>query len=360
MKRLALALILLATPAVADTDKISLANLPACTAGNPISLWVLDSVDANTCDPEQLGTSDAHCCCANGAWASCAGSGSGGGGNLTLDLDADGGSDSTALAEIEIDNNIERLFAKEPSADILRLDAKAATDRYLSVGPSSLGTAGCEFDGSICSYTVVSGTASCAGTVDLYAATSGVEVCDISTRNGELLLQAGNGTGDDVFLKVDYTIPDGKGVLWKMSGATQGINNSSQCGVGVNNNDTSPQSGAWFEILLDAQSLGQRALMQSSVGTIGPASLADDVYEHLWGAIVRRDESTDHVYWAWVSVNGGTSWHYLGRSSHASTTMDNVWIYCDTRTAFTTNTPPVSIVSFDYIYEVDDNLFNPY
>src|SRR5690606_2150495 len=60
------------------TDKISLANLPACTAGNPISLWVLDSVDANTCDPEQLGTSDAHCCCANGAWAACGGSGGSG------------------------------------------------------------------------------------------------------------------------------------------------------------------------------------------------------------------------------------------------------------------------------------------
>ena len=80
MKRILFALLLVAAPALGHDDRISLADLPTCNAGSPISVWVLDSVDDATCDPEQTGTAEAHCCCSNGTWAACS-SGSGGSGD---------------------------------------------------------------------------------------------------------------------------------------------------------------------------------------------------------------------------------------------------------------------------------------
>lgn len=163
---------LAASSAMAHERRIRAGDLPTCSETTPDSVWLLDAASATTCDGT-TGEYEAHCCCANGAWAACEGSSSGvadgdkgditvassgaswtidadavtesdlkavdaaadeecltyetttgdfewqacgSGGSLTLDLADDGSNESTALSELATDND-DYSVVTEPSAD---------------------------------------------------------------------------------------------------------------------------------------------------------------------------------------------------------------------------------------------------
>lgn len=69
---------LAASSAMAHERRIRAGDLPTCSETTPDSVWLLDAASATTCDGT-TGEFEAHCCCANGAWAACGGSGGGSG-----------------------------------------------------------------------------------------------------------------------------------------------------------------------------------------------------------------------------------------------------------------------------------------
>lgn len=74
-----------ATAPAAAQDRILASARPpatACPAGGPLQVWLLQQSSATDCDNTVSGTTDALCCCNNGAWAACATS-SGGSGTVT-------------------------------------------------------------------------------------------------------------------------------------------------------------------------------------------------------------------------------------------------------------------------------------
>jgi len=350
VKRLALALILLATPAIADTDKISLANLPACTAGNPISLWVLDSVDANTCDPEQLGTSDAHCCCANGAWASCAGSGSGGG-NVTLDLGDDGGNDSTAIAEIATIRDRYGIVT-EPSADKALFDFAPIDDRYLAGPPASPGTPDDEFDSGTLNgkWTAVGGCSP--GTADPYAIQgTDFSIYDLSFRPGWLTIQVADDTNDVCQFYQEYTIQDGSGVYVKAAHPGSGIANSMQFDFAINSSTTGPLTGTYLDGLLDAESTGVRLY---ALGSSGSDYIGWTYTELVAYFAITRVGTT---YYVWASLSGGTNWHLL-KAMTIATPPTHLWIGVRVGGNYSAGAI-IRMVHVDWIRLGDDNPYTP-
>lgn len=350
----------------------TVANLPTCTDGSPWIVLVVDGASSTDCSTGS-GSTEAVCTCRDGVIAGL--STSGGSSNsfetqnvdngtdpvadsstdtlnwtsgtgititgdsstdtitiastipdLTLDLGDDGGNDSTALAEIATIYDRYGIVT-EPSADKALFDFAPVDDRYLSGPPASPATPDDEFNGSLAgSWTVVSGGS---GTVDPHSNASAVEVYDLSTRSGLILIQVGNDTGDDVLFRQDYTVPDGSLVVAMFYPALTSGGNAAQCGIGLNDNDTAPTSGNTMEIILDAQAAGVRVLVQSTGATSGNG-IADDSTGQVALAITRVDAGANKAYAGWASFNGGVTWAHVDTATH-SATLDNLWLFCDTR-----------------------------
>lgn len=266
---------------------------------------------------------------------------------IVLDLDNDGSDESTSISEIA-DTNDRYGITEEPSANLLLFDWTPVDDRYLTGPPSSAGTIDDEFNGSIKGgWTVVDGAS---GTVDMHLNSSGYNVYDTSTRSGWVLFQVGSATGDDVLLRQDYELPDGSSVVVMFAPPSTSGSNGAQCGIGINDNDTAPLTGNYIEIIADQQAAGARALVQSGGSGTGTGNgIADDSFGTIALAITRVDSGANKSYAGWASFNGGASWQHVDTSIHTDT-LNNFWLYCDTRTAHLAgqNDP---IIPFDWVRE---------
>lgn len=75
--KLALLLSLLAASAAAQLPPVDATKRPVCVDGKPWSIWLLNESSSSDCDAVAGGTSEAFCCCKEGAVAACASGGSG-------------------------------------------------------------------------------------------------------------------------------------------------------------------------------------------------------------------------------------------------------------------------------------------
>lgn len=321
--RAAIVLTLTAAP-VLGQQALKIATAAAlCTDGSPRIYAVVDATSSSDCATGG-GSTDNLCSCLGGVLADFGGGGSGT--SVALDLDNDSSNESTGLEKIA-DTRDRYGITDEPSANVLLFDWAPLDDRYLAGPPASPATPDDEFNGSLGgSWTVVSGGS---GTVDPHSNASAVEVYDLSTRSGFLLIQVGNDTGDDVLLRQDYTLPDGSLVVAMFYPQLTSGGNAAQCGIGLNDNDTLPTSGNTMEIILDAQAAGVRVLVQSTGATSGNG-IADDSTGQVALAITRVDAGANKAYAGWASFNGGVTWAHVDTATH-SATLDNLWLFCDTR-----------------------------
>lgn len=195
-------------------------------------------------------------------------------------------------------------------------------------------------------WTVVSGAS---GTVDLFETGTSVAEYDLATRSGWLLLQVGKNSGNAVSLRQDYTLPDGSSIVAALavnsggSNAAVTTNNSLDCGLNVNNNNTSAVSGTYTGLYLDAQAaLGPRPLVVSSVGSTlnGP-----DSWVPLGGVAWLRISRVGLNYSHFVSADSGLTWFPLGIKTLGSA-ADNVWVYCSMDATITGQVP---ISGFDWV-----------
>lgn len=202
-------------------------------------------------------------------------------------------------------------------------------------------------------WTVVSGAS---GTVDLFETGTSVAEYDLATRSGWLLLQVGKNSGNAVSLRQDYTLPDGSSIVAALavnsggSNAAVTTNNSLDCGLNVNNNNTSAVSGTYTGLYLDAQAaLGPRPLVVSSVGSTlnGP-----DSWVPLGGVAWLRISRVGLSYSHFVSADSGLTWFPLGIKTLGSA-ADNVWVYCSMDATITGQVP---ISGFDWVRLGTNNL----
>lgn len=237
--------LLFASPARGEVYFVAdLAGL-GCVDGSPREATVIDGTDATDCSTG-LGTTEVKCLCLDGAWIGVAtGSGGGGGGyttcqeegssltqrstinfvgssitcadaggktvctltdatgqSITLDLGDDGGNDSTALAEVAPVNDYYGVLT-EPSADKLEIDLGKIVPPGLDATSEPAPTWECEFDGDICSGTMVGlGTTSnpVSGTLDPLATVTGDPLYSYTYRDGQLCLQSDESSGQTIAL----------------------------------------------------------------------------------------------------------------------------------------------------------------
>ena len=183
-------------------------------------------------------------------------------------------------------------------------------------------------------------TSGAPGTVNMFGqSTSGVY--DSTSKPNALLMQASSG---GVTIRQDYTIPDGSCLIAKVSitgladSASAWNNNEMGISVALNDNDTSPTSGAYIYGQIDSESNAVRAVAYASTGLIGemPDLAGYSPLKYHYYKIARSGTS----YTVYVSFDGH-SWNPFGTAA-VGTVLNNVWISY-TSTAGTVATPIAEI-----------------
>lgn len=375
----------------------TVANLPSCVDGSPWIVLVVDGASSTDC-ATGASTTEVVCTCKDGTIAGLSTSGgssnsfvtmnvdngtdpvadsstdtlnlvSGTGITITgdsstdtitiastasavvLDLDADGGTDSSGITQIESRNNYERVFADEPSADVLRLNGKPQ-DNYASEcafgntpdDDFASGTLGAQ-------WTAASGAS---GTVDLLE-TGNVSEYDLASSPGYLLTQAGLSATQEVHLRQDYTLPDGSSFIVKMLTNRSGLANGIGAGIAINSTDSNWESGTYLTIHLDQEG-PQAARVISYDGTvIGPGSGTATYWQQSFPVIfwrILRDGLDYHTFYS----DNGVTWNWVATKTFGSA-ADNVWIFHQSNG--TNAGMKAAIIAWDWSC-LGDNDMNPF
>lgn len=276
--------------------------------------------------------------------------GGGGGTDVALDLGDTGSPQSLAINEIA---TIYDRFsvATEPSPDKLLLDFNRLDDKYLSPYPSSPATPDDEFDSGTLNgkWTVVAGTS---GTISPYAITGSGDfaIYDLASRPGWIMMQAGDDTTDVVQLRQDYTLPDGSAIYVKVACPSLAAPNSFQVDFSVNQSDTSPFTGTYTAVIMDAENFGYRIYFDGT-GT----DLA--TVEGTFGTVIMAIARDGLDYHLWASINYGESWIPGTISTFASEATD-LWIGVRPA-AVQASGRKFPIASFDWVRLGDMNVYSP-
>lgn len=177
---------------------------------------------------------------------------------------------------------------------------------------------------------------------------------DLTTRQGSLLLQAGSDGTRNIYLRQDYTLPDGHSIVMAldlavfvdMGSSSWGWgNNDQRVGVVLNTDDSDPEGVATSGVLyfmFDTNS-GEASYKTFHVNTSSSTTAAGDV-PWQFGTAYLRIARSGLVYRWFISFNG-RSWSPLG-SATMQAAPSNVWIYCRNGGAMGT---PVPIHGVDWI-----------
>lgn len=196
-------------------------------------------------------------------------------------------------------------------------------------------------------WTVVSGSS---GTVSLFESAN-VSKYDLTTRPGNLLMQVGQTGAQEVMLRQDYTLPDGKSIIASispalMSDAESGIeNNELQIGISLNDNDTGHAAGNSSEAFFDANADGWRVIHvihnggSTTVGSFPNGAMPDPAKKMYFR--ISRVGSSYTVFWS----GDGSTWFPL-TSDTPAVTFDNVWIWAESSATFG---DPIPIQVFDWV-----------
>jgi len=270
------------------------------------------------------------------------------GSSLSLDLDADGGTDSSGLTTLEATNNHERWFLGEGTADVATFDAKAATDQALS-RKGTTDTPDDEFNSTTldAKWTVDAG--GCAsGTVDLLE-TGDVEIYDLASQPGWLLVQAGSTASHLCAFSQAYTIPDNTSLILKAAmSQVPSTNNAHQYGLSLCDNSACAN---YVQLVID-QDLNAHRVLYQEVGTAtgtGTSAYVDASFIYL------RIARSGTTYFGFASTNGVT-WSSVGSfAAAAAATHVQLSVSGTTHPAYMT----VTIAAFDWI-RLGSNGLNPW
>lgn len=387
---------LVAVAAEAHETKVRAPFPAVCPAGSPLRAWVVNGSTATDC-VSGGGTYQVDCCCTNNAWAACA-SATGGGGyttvqeegssltqrdtvnfvgtsitcadsggktvctltdatgtSITLDLGDDGGNDSTALAEIATTNDNGGAFT-EPSADKMLVDVAKLRPASADNPLESAATWACEFDGSICSGSLVgTGTTSnpVAGTIDLLASVTPDPVYSFSFLPGKLCIQSDESTNQTIDL------------YWSRTPAT---NATFLVKVDFQNRDLSTTEGT-VELGLKYTSDANESVWSNVYG--GGSGFLPRIYVENNGAFtivngIARSEKTLDPTTSWMVVWKVGNVYHGGWMSHAdglltplsSVTKTTVTTFDELHLRFlTANDSPSIVWCVDYVRYYDSLVY---
>ncbi len=195
-------------------------------------------------------------------------------------------------------------------------------------------------------WTAVTGSS---GTVSLVE-TSNVTKYDLTTRPGTLLVQSGRGGAQDVELRQDITLADGKSVVMMVAcpmplddiGADA---QDFEIGLSLNDNDSGPEAGNFSRLIVAASSsvVGVSAFdgttVRRSYTSTSPTGTSNDQLFYL--RIIRSGTN----YLPFFS-RGGQAWSPLGGGFAVGATLSNVWIYARNDGAYTDAFIPVAAIDW--------------
>jgi hypothetical protein len=212
-----------------------------------------------------------------------------------------------------------------------------------------------EFEGGTldAQWTVVAGAS---GTVSILELAN-VAKYDLATRDGFILLQAGQTAGQTVSLRQDYTVPDGSSIILALAPAlaldgSSWTNNEFWVGMWLNDNDTDYDAGTYQGLFIDVNTGGGSLLYYDGAinGSTATGAFAAVVGQTIYLRIARSGT----IYYGFYSFDGAT-WVPMGASDN-STTYTNVWIAVEAKA---TSNDPIPIQAVDFI-RLGSNALDPW
>lgn len=190
-------------------------------------------------------------------------------------------------------------------------------------------------------WTAAAGTS---GTVS-HLETGNVAKYDLATRDGWLLMQAGNGGSQSVELRQDYTLGDGASIVAAISPSMLAdaahSNNEWWVGLGVNDTDTSFDAGNYAAVFFDVNGGSgdtNRIIFYSG-------SAVQGTFQWDGGQIIyMRIDRSGSTYYGFISYDG-SAWVGLGAITPGATAT-NVWLFADNRASVTGEPVPVHAVKW--------------
>lgn len=202
-------------------------------------------------------------------------------------------------------------------------------------------------------WVVVSGTR---GTVNLFGTAGGIY--DLVSAPGLLCTQILNGS--NVFLRQDFTLPDGCSIVVAgapsimMLGQSGVVNNSIHLYLGVNDDDTGFTSGNYSYIGFDTNTDGYRILAGGSnvASSSGTPSAAAEASVDVGDTYYFRISRVGLLYYPSFSKNG-LVWN-LGNPSTFAAAGSNIWLISES----VANTgSPRPIMTWDWIRMGSNKMF---
>lgn len=193
----------------------------------------------------------------------------------------------------------------------------------LASAKSAADTPDDEFDSSTLDgkWTAVSGSS---GTAALLTAGSAVtELYDLTTRPGWLIMQCG--TGDDVALRQDYTLPDGSSIVLAVAvgtGETSGGDNQAFA-LRLNDDDSSSVAGEFVALMVEQD--GTAFNIQGNSDTSSSGNEITSEVSPLSQVIFLRIARDGLTYSCFYSIDGFT-WSIVYQDTHADI-ADNIWLH---------------------------------
>lgn len=191
-------------------------------------------------------------------------------------------------------------------------------------------TLDCDFDGSLCNWTVALGTE---GTIDRFRSTSTDEqTYSLTAIPGMLTTQNANAGEDKVALRQAYTIADGESVTISLVVSTSGGENTYAFGVGLSDDPDDPLEGQWYQAFVDAELRQIYRFITVYTGRVhdnvrGQPDQTSNPIPFPLIQITRADQPGGAVrYDSWYSGNQGMTWSHFGRREF-STALPYVWIF---------------------------------
>ena len=178
-------------------------------------------------------------------------------------------------------------------------------------------------------WSVVNGSA---GTVDRFA-TSGTGSYDLISDPGKLLIQ-GAFSDDVVWLRQDYTLPDGKSLIMKFhpsvyhdeSAAYGTANNEANLFLGLNSDSTDLRAGNYVSIRFDSRDGASRIVSTNDTGggDVNSGENSDNT-ALVDSTMYFRIDRIGLTYYMWYSTDG-VAWSGTG-SATLGAAASRVWIY---------------------------------
>lgn len=341
---------LLALPGLAHDQRVKAATLTAaaCTATTaPYAVWVVNAASESSCDSADDSTYQSHCCCANGAWASCGG----GGGSITA---GDGTTTVNPASTLTFDPTYFDVTDEgSGEAGITFIGSAGGGNVYVGTTPSfdneppSPSAYDDEFnDGSLNPKWTIgsSGTTNAAtsGTID-YTASLTTPIVDEATMDGYVAFQSDNSTGQTFWIRQSYSPSTDATFFYKVGASNQNVSANGETNVVVRlTNSADSNEAIAFGVTHSGSGVGVfiAAINNGSVSTVTGALLSETTVRSPYYIVCWKKSD---VYYLGAASGTGAFTYYGSVTKTGVTTFDQQQIEMTTA-----NETPSAIEAVDF------------